>query len=50
MLLLLRAEQELSYQDISTATGLSIAAVKVRVFRARAKLTALLPHNSGEKL
>ena len=50
MLLLLRAEQELSYQDISTATGLSIAAVKVRVFRARAKLTALLHPNSGEKL
>jgi len=50
MLLLLRAEQELSYQDISTATGLSIAAVKVRVFRARVKLTALLHPNSGEKL
>jgi RNA polymerase sigma-70 factor (ECF subfamily) len=40
--ILLRAEQELSYEDIGAATGLSVAAVKVRVFRARAKLAALL--------
>ena len=47
--LLLRAEQELSYEDIAAVTGLSVAAAKVRVFRARAKLTALLHSNTGEK-
>ena len=47
--LLLRAEQELSYEDISAVTGLSVAAAKVRVFRARAKLAALLNPNTGEK-
>jgi len=40
--LLLRAEQELSYEDIAAATGLSAAAARVKVFRARAKLAALL--------
>jgi RNA polymerase sigma-70 factor (ECF subfamily) len=39
---LLRAEQDLSYHDIAAATGLSVAAAKVKVFRARAKLAALL--------
>jgi len=47
--LLLRAEQELSYEDIAAVTGLSMAAAKVKVFRARAKLAALLNHNTGEK-
>jgi len=47
--LLLRAEQELSYEDIAAVTGLSVAAAKVRVFRARAKLDALLHANTGEK-
>ncbi len=47
--LLLRAEQELSYEDISAATGLSVAAAKVKVFRVRAKLTALLNPNPGER-
>jgi RNA polymerase sigma-70 factor (ECF subfamily) len=49
-LILLRAEQELSYEDIAAATGLSAAAVKVRVFRARAKLAALLHPKSKEIL
>ena len=40
--LLLRAEQELSYEDIAAVTGLSVTAAKVKVFRARAKLAALL--------
>jgi RNA polymerase sigma factor (sigma-70 family) len=40
--LLLRAEEDLSYQDIAAVTGLSVAAAKVKVFRARAKLSALL--------
>ena len=48
--LLLRAEEDLSYQDIAAATGLSIAAVKVKVFRARAKLAALLKPKMGEKV
>ncbi len=47
--LLLRAEQELSYEDIGAVTGLSVAAAKVRVFRARAKLAALLHPDTGEK-
>jgi RNA polymerase sigma factor (sigma-70 family) len=41
-ILLLRADGELSYEDIAAATGLSVTAAKVRVFRARAKLAALL--------
>ena len=47
--LLLRAEEELSYQDIAAVTGLSVAAAKLRVFRARAKLAALLHLNKGEE-
>ena len=48
--LLLRAEEDLSYQDIAQATGLSVVAAKVKVFRARAKLAALLKPNIGEKV
>jgi len=40
--LLMRAEQELSYEEIAAVTGLTPTAVRVRVFRARAKLAALL--------
>jgi RNA polymerase sigma-70 factor (ECF subfamily) len=40
--LLLRAEEDLSYKDIAIVTGLSVTAAKVKVFRARAKLSALL--------
>jgi len=47
--LLLRAEQDLSYEDIATATGLSAAAAKLKVFRARAKLAALLHRNTRGK-
>jgi RNA polymerase sigma-70 factor (ECF subfamily) len=39
--LLLRAE-ELSYEDIAAVTGLSVAAARVKTFRARAKLAAML--------
>lgn len=46
--LLLRAEQELSYEDIAVMTGLSVAAAKVKVFRARAKLAARLKPKQGE--
>ena len=47
--LLMRAEEELSYEDIAAATGLSVTAAKVRVFRARAKLATLLQTDNGEK-
>ncbi len=36
--LLLYAEQEMSYQEIADALGLSLAAVKVKIHRARLKL------------
>lgn len=48
--LLLRAEEDLSYQDIAAATGLSVVAAKVKVFRARAKLAALLQPKTAEKI
>ena len=40
--ILMRAEQGLSYEDIAAATGLTVIAVRVRIFRARAKLATLL--------
>jgi RNA polymerase sigma-70 factor, ECF subfamily len=46
--LLLRAQEELSYEDIAAATGLSLSAAKVKVFRARAKLLKLLERNNEE--
>src|SRR5580658_5223091 len=48
--LLMRAEQELSYEDIAAATGLSPAAVRIRVFRARAKLATLLHPKEREQI
>ena len=47
--LLLRAEEDLSYQDIAAVTGLSVTAAKVKVFRARAKLAALLLPETEEE-
>ena len=47
--LLLRAEEDLSYQDIAAVTGLSVTAAKVKVFRARAKLAALLQSQTETK-
>jgi len=46
--LLLRADAKLSYEDIAATTGLSVVAAKVRVFRARAKLAALLHPKTEE--
>ena len=46
--LLLRAEEWLSYEDIATMTGLSVACAKVKVFRARAKLAVLLKPETAE--
>jgi len=47
--LLMRAEGGMSYEDIAATTGFSVAAAKVKVFRARAKLTALLKPKTGEQ-
>ena len=47
--LLLRAEEDLSYEDIAAVTGLSVTAAKVKVFRARAKLAALLQPETERK-
>jgi RNA polymerase sigma-70 factor, ECF subfamily len=44
--LIMRAEEEMSYMDIAQITGLSISAIKVKVFRARAKINKFL--NDGE--
>jgi RNA polymerase sigma-70 factor, ECF subfamily len=44
--LILRAEEEMSYRDIAQITGHSISAIKVKVFRARAKINKFL--NDGE--
>ncbi|MBK7257523.1 MAG: RNA polymerase sigma factor [Ignavibacteriae bacterium] len=41
-ILVMRAAEELTHGEIAAATGLSIASVKVRIFRARAKLSSLL--------
>lgn len=43
--LIMRAQDELPYDEIATLTGLSISAVKVKIFRARAKLTELRKHH-----
>lgn len=40
--LVLRAEEGLSYEEIARTTGLTVVAAKVKVFRARAKLVSLL--------
>ena len=49
--LMLRAEQDLSYEEIAAVTGLSVGAAKVKVFRARAKLTGILnqPNQPNQK-
>jgi len=39
---IMRMEDELPYEEIARSTGLSISAVKVKVFRARAKIHSLL--------
>ena len=46
-ILLLRAENELSYEEIATMTGLTVSLVKVKLFRARKKLFLLTSHSKG---
>jgi RNA polymerase sigma-70 factor (ECF subfamily) len=48
VLLLLRAEQGMSYEEIAAQTGLTIVTAKVKVFRARAKLAGLLQTKTKE--
>lgn len=50
--LLLRAQEEWSYEEIAQATGLSLAAVKVKIHRARLRLArwrAAQQGREGEK-
>jgi RNA polymerase sigma-70 factor (ECF subfamily) len=46
--LLLRAEEGLPYEEIARLTGLGISNVKVKVFRARAKLSNDLNNVKGK--
>jgi RNA polymerase sigma-70 factor, ECF subfamily len=41
--LLMRAQNEMSYEEIAQALRLTLSAVKVKIHRARLKLAALLP-------
>jgi RNA polymerase sigma-70 factor (ECF subfamily) len=44
---IMRIEDELSYEEIARSTGLSVSAVKVKVFRARAKIHSLIKMQQG---
>jgi DNA-directed RNA polymerase specialized sigma24 family protein len=46
----MRAEEDLSYEDIAAATGMSATAARVRVFRARQKLLQLVNPNLEEAI
>ena len=46
-ILIMRGEEGLPYEEIARLTGLSLSAVKVRVFRARLKLTEMLEERKG---
>lgn len=45
--LLMRAGDQLSYEEIATALGLSLAAVKVKIHRARQKLAPVMNEERG---
>jgi RNA polymerase sigma-70 factor (ECF subfamily) len=47
--LLLRAQEGLSYEEIAQATGLSLVAVKVKLHRARLRLAAWRAEHSERK-
>jgi len=40
--LIMIAENDMSYRDISQATGLSLSAIKVKIFRSRIKINKML--------
>jgi len=46
-ILLMKAEEGLSYAEISQATGLGVPAIKVKIFRARQRLSALTVIHKG---
>ncbi len=48
--LIMRAEHELSYEEIARSTGLSVSAAKVKVFRARAKIHSLVTAQRGKDI
>lgn len=45
--LLMRARDEFPYEDIATALGISLAAAKVKVHRARLKMAAFVKRDEG---
>jgi RNA polymerase sigma-70 factor (ECF subfamily) len=45
--LIMKAEKDLTYQDISQVTGLSVSAIKVKIFRSRIKINKIL--QEGDK-
>jgi RNA polymerase sigma-70 factor (ECF subfamily) len=47
--LLLRVQEEMSYQEIADTVGLSMAAVKVRIHRARTKLSHKLTTENSQQ-
>ncbi len=49
VVLLMRAEDELSYDDIAAATGLTVSSVKVKLFRARKKMQSFVKTEQGER-
>ena len=46
--LIMRAQDGMSYEEIASLTGLSLSAVKVKVFRARKQLFQMVSHRGGE--
>ena len=46
--LIMRAQDGLSYEDIAGTAGLTVANVKVKIFRARAKIYSLIMGEQGE--
>lgn len=47
-ILIMHAQQQLSYPEIAQSTGISIAAIKVKVYRARLKLQTYLRGETNE--
>jgi len=47
-ILIMHAQQNMTYSEISLTTGISIPAIKVKVFRARLKLETLLRGKTNE--
>jgi RNA polymerase sigma-70 factor (ECF subfamily) len=50
IVLTMRAEDELSYEEIARSTGLPVSTVKIKVFRSRAKIHSILTTQRGETI